>query len=562
MKLATALVLAAALSSPAAQTRTATIEGVVTKAGANEPLSETTVVLGLASDGSPRSTAITDSAGRFVFSDVAPGTYHVSASRAGYLPSEPRQLINPGRGIVLTIAAGQQLRDARLELIETGAISGRILDRNGQPFPNVQVQALRYGYEDGKRVLKTTRAVATDDLGQYRIFWLPPGDYVILAKPLRGGLTNQLIDMMPGGGTAMRMFSEPTGELILAPDSEGSIPLFFPGTTTGQKATPIEVRAGANIRGIDLTFTPIPAYHVRGVVTGMPASNDRSGFPSIRVAGMEMQEESALDSRSLPRLMANIDPVTGAFDFSGVAPGSYFVSASATVNIGNNSTTVRARVPLEVVSSDISNLSLPLTAPAEVQGMLSVEGGPAGGASPSPGRMYIRLRPDVAGAAPQATGNFVLRGVRSGNYQVSVSQLPEGAYLKSVRLADTEILDSGLRVNAEPLPPLTIVVSMRAASITAAAIDAQGKPVPDALVALVPDAPRRGRLDLYKNGFADASGKVEIKGVAPGGYKAFAWRQVEDGAWLNGEFIARFEDIGKPVRVEEGANATVEVTLP
>jgi len=37
-------------------------------------------------------------------------------------------------------------------------------------MPNVQVQALKYVYANGRRVLTTASAMVTNDLGEYRLF--------------------------------------------------------------------------------------------------------------------------------------------------------------------------------------------------------------------------------------------------------------------------------------------------------------------------------------------------------------------------------------------------------
>jgi uncharacterized protein (DUF2141 family) len=557
--LGTLLFLTLMLSSAVAQTGTATLQGIVLKAGTTEPLAEATVALGPVG-GRPRYTAVTDERGQFVFSNVDPGSYLLAANRIGYLPLDTKQFSSTSRAPLVTLTAGQQMRDTRLQLTETGAISGRIIDRDGQPLPNAQIQALRYGYDEtGRRVLKTVRAVPTDDLGQYRIFWLPPGQYVLMAKPLRGGLTNQLVDMMPGGGTATRMFGEPTGEPIIAADYQDAIPLFFPGTTTAQRATAIDVRPGSNVRGIDFAFTPLPAYRVKGVVTGIPVFNDPRGFPGTRLVAIEPQGESMLDDRSSPRRMATINPTTSTFEFSAIAPGSYFVSASASVS---NAPSVRTRIPIEVVASDLDNVSLQLTTQPDVQGVVIIEDVPAGTPAPSPARMYIRMQPDVTAATPQANGNFALRGVRSGDYRLWPTQVPEGAYVKSIRLGDSDITNSSFRVDASPVGPISVILSMKAATITASVVDAQGKANPEVVVALVPDAPRRGQLGLYKNGFTDAAGSFKFTSVAPGSYKVFAWRDVEENAWKNAEFLGRAEDTGIAIRVEESANSTLKVTLP
>jgi protocatechuate 3,4-dioxygenase beta subunit len=563
MKLFSAIVLSVlTLQSATAQVRTGSIQGVVLNAGSAEPLPETPVELSPAAGSPTRYTATTDSAGQFTFSNIPPGDYRLAAARIGYLRSEYGQRGPSGRGLVVTLAAGQQMRNARVELTETGAIAGRIMDRNGQPFPNVQVQALKYGYQDGRRVLTTIRAMVTDDLGQYRIFWLPPGDYVLMAKPLRGGLSSTLIEMRPGGGFASRPLQEATGEVILSPDDEPSIPLYFPGTTTPQAATAIELRPGSNVRGIDFAFTSLPSYRVRGVVSGLPPAAPAGSFPSIILAAIEPTGEAALDNQSMPRRMTNINRSTGAFEFNGMFPGSYIVSASASVQNGNTSTTIRARVPLDVFSSDIDNLPLQLVPSWEMSGRLSIEDAPAGTEAPPVNRLYLRLRPEIAGATPQPNGNFILRGLRAGDYQLWVDQLPAGGYLKSIRLGDTDILNGGLRLEKAPETPVEVVVSLKAATIAGSAVNAGGTPATNVVIALVPDAPRRGRLDLYKNAFTDAAGRFRFTNVAPGSYKVFAWTEAEEGAWQNPQFIERYEETGKALRVEEGANATLEVTLP
>src|SRR5688572_3095173 len=276
--LAATLFFAATVATASAQVRPSSIQGVVVKSESTDVLAETPVELTPASGGPELYTTITDNAGEFRFTDIPPGDYRLAAMRTGYLRSEYGQRGPRGRGLVLTLTAGQQLQNVRVGLTETGAISGRIFNGNGLPFPNVQVQALKYGYEDGRRVLRTVRAMLTDDLGQYRIFWLLPGEYVVMARPLRVASTYSYFDASPTGGINIRALAEPTGEPIAAA-GDSSVPLFFPGTTMAQSATIVEVRPGGNARGIDLTFTPLPTHRVRGTVTGIPAVPTTNGVP-------------------------------------------------------------------------------------------------------------------------------------------------------------------------------------------------------------------------------------------------------------------------------------------
>jgi len=55
-----------------------------------------------------------------------------------------------GRGRSLSADAGQIIRDIRVAMVPFGAISGRVYDDRGEPLANVNVQALKYSYQDGQ----------------------------------------------------------------------------------------------------------------------------------------------------------------------------------------------------------------------------------------------------------------------------------------------------------------------------------------------------------------------------------------------------------------------------
>src|SRR5207249_3493581 len=96
-----------------------------------------------------------------------------------------------GKGVQISIVAGQQLT-IDFQMLPAGVISGRILDEQGDSLAGATVQAQTYQYVNGKPILvgvpqfssiaegvvppiRTT----TNDRGEYRLFWLPPGEYYI-----------------------------------------------------------------------------------------------------------------------------------------------------------------------------------------------------------------------------------------------------------------------------------------------------------------------------------------------------------------------------------------------
>ena len=83
------------------------------------------------------------------------------------------------------------------------------------------------------------------------------------------------------------------------------------------------------------------------------------------------------------------------------------------------------------------------------------------------------------------------------------------------------------------------------------ATDANQKPVPHAVVVLVPPPARRQNSALYQSTRCDENGFFTFTGVAPGDYKIFAWETVLLSAWLNAEFISKVEDQGRGLSVKE-----------
>ena len=49
--------------------------------------------------------------------------------------------------------------------------------------------------------------------------------------------------------------------------------------------------------------------------------------------------------------------------------------------------------------------------------------------------------------------------------------------------------------------------------------------------------------------------------MVPGDYKAFAWMDIEPGAWQDPEVLQRYENQGQPVSVTSGSKLNIDVRL-
>ena len=130
-------------------------------------------------------TATTAIDGKFSFKQIRSGTWCIGAAKAGglYSPVEYQQRGAKSRGIAVPIADNQQIHDIKLAMPRTGSISGRVFDFNGEPMGHARVEVMEAFYESGQKRLYTLNAVQTNDLGEFSLFWLPPGEYFVSAVP-------------------------------------------------------------------------------------------------------------------------------------------------------------------------------------------------------------------------------------------------------------------------------------------------------------------------------------------------------------------------------------------
>ena len=178
LRLATLVLIVQALT--AQQTAPASVQGVVLRANGEGPVSGTKLELRSSTSASDSTVAISDENGTFIFPEVTPGRYRLLASRNGYVQAEYGQSFAGGPGLTLTVPAGQRLQNIRIAMTSGGVITGRVLDR-GKPAGTARVIVFKATYELGQRVTSEVLSGMTNDLGEYHIFWLPPGRYYVAA---------------------------------------------------------------------------------------------------------------------------------------------------------------------------------------------------------------------------------------------------------------------------------------------------------------------------------------------------------------------------------------------
>lgn len=482
-------------------------------------------------------TTSSNAEGQFAMKDIEPGKYRLTAVRNGFvsLVYGARSQMRPGT--TLTFIRQQRLTDMTLKMTPHGVVVGRILDEEGEPVANARVMLQSYRYITGRKQLSPSGgANVSNDLGEYRVFGVAPGKYYLSVTPAP---TN------PGFAQDRSVSSGP---------DEDYVATYYPGTIDPAAAVQVEVGPGAQLRGIDMTLTKMRTVTLKGRVThGLPGRQNIQVIlmPRNPAGVMSINRSSAVDA-------------AGNFTIRHAAPGAYVLTAIINEPGGSR----QGRLPVDVGNSPMEGLMITVGSGITIKGQVrsDPDGSPVDLAA-----ARLMLQQQEAGVfggswqgKPEQDGVFEVKNVSPGRYYPVWYGLPANAYVKSARSDQTDVLVAGLDLTSgAPPPPLEIVVSSRAASVTGSALNEKtGSPAPGATVVLVPtEKERREQQSYYRTIVTDQHGAYSLTGVPPGEYKAFAWEDIEPGAYMDPDFLKTVETKAESVTIREGEQKTLSLKL-
>lgn len=411
-----------------------------------------------------------------------------------------------------------------------GRIEGRVVDSaTGAPVPRAMVAATFIGVYGTAAAVDSGRAPA-GELGDFRIYNLPPGRYSLRALPPAG----------PAPSRATREASLPT--------SYGAA---------------VDLSPGQIVSGITIALRRGPVFRIQGKVTGIApgisvsdltlllSSRDRGG-PSDMSAVLAIAERVG-GSRGLG--------ADGSFDLGNVEPGAYFLTAMRILR----RTDAFGRVPVDVVRGDVAGVVVPLGGALQLSGTVRVEGREKPSLGPVPVLLIPLAGDPILGTSQarlDAGGSFRIDGVLPGKYLIAFEdRLLRDYYVKSLRLDDREVVDQGLDLTqVRSGAAIDVLLSRQGASVAGIVGDG-GTPAPGRQVTLAPDPPRAELSLRLRSATSDEKGRFDITGVAPGTYRLYAWMESVTDELPNPEFLRRFEAQATPVTVREGERAQVDATV-
>lgn len=488
----------------------------------------------LTADGEVRAFAISRSDGSFDFSGLAAGTYAVSTRKAGHVLAgyRPGERSLPPHWI---LQEGERLREV-LTLSRTATIDGAIRDHAGRGVPSVSVGVTQPWQQGGRETLVPVR---TDAQGHYRIANIPPGPYVVVAKP-PSGLERQSIRTVENGNTRSLGFAN----------------AYFGGRRAGDSA-PVELTPGEERGGIDITFDIVELSSIDLSITG--ASALELGHLSAWINATSPAAEFIEQLGRQP---------DGRWQIRDLPPGRYSVDVHADAFSHPEHTGMRELVGrADVLVLPGADLPVRIEVSPRIKGTIHLEFAETGQAGRPEDMMFLGILTDAsAQSAEQGTridfmpwgGSSTSWNVWPGTYRVVPLESADW-FMTSVTVDGDEVL--GRRFTLDEHSRGDVIVRLAktvAPAIVGRTTDAAGTRTFDNAVIVFPQDRQSWTADAVRVTAPDAQGRFAISGIPAGAYLV-ATRPLRARERIDAQMLRLLSATATPVKVTGGL--AVHLTL-
>jgi hypothetical protein len=482
---------------------------------------------------------LTDREGHFAFTNVPRGRYTVWVQRFNYYGALLNGFPASTASATFTFDPAKPPRSVDLVMTKGMAITGRVLDPLGlPPPPGIPVTAYRAIYNEGKQQWAAFLSRPIDDRGEYRLSPLPPGDYFVGVTP-------------------------PRNAAVVAGQNP-SVRTFYPGVTEPFEATRITL-GNRDVPGVDfsirtalVSFHTISGFAMNPSAVPSPAGVVDNGFTSFALVPLNSRVIDNLSANTFPNAIPPGNRTRGEFEIRRVPPGVYEIYP-----VSSSSAFLAERTVVDVRTSDAPGVRVLVNPGVTLQGRVV-----AAGSNIKLESVLVTLKLMNAPAIREATfpavpvdanGHFTVTGPAGTPVMLQVSGLPDFAFISDIRIGADSVFNNGFELSSSSEPIRISIDATNGATVDATVRTVDERPGTRARVVLIPTEDRRQNSTAYRVGSTDDDGRLTVRGVAPGTYMVFAWESVPDSAWLNKEFLLKYQDRGTAITVAPGARTAVQL---
>jgi hypothetical protein len=529
------------------QTGTAEIRGRVIAFDTGQPVRRATVHVS-APGVRFNSSTVTDELGQYEFGHLPAGRYIVVASKNSFVTMAYGQTAPGGSSRPVIVKEREKANNIDITLLSGSVITGRVLDEFGDPAVNARVTLLHAQFTQGQRRLLPSGGATTNDVGEFRIFGLTPGEYYLSATMSPNPLPNI------------------SGTPQTTNDHNGYAPTYYAGTPFASAAERLTLAPGQVRSDISMSLVPTRLGSVSGFAV------DAQGRPMMagNVSAIARGEQTTGGGSG------RIRP-DGTFLIQNLPPGEYLLRTGAAPLVAPGASASDLSAPevsvanVAVNGDDLTGVRVSPLLPATGVGRLVFDD-QAAAQSLTPALIRISAQTvspqDAIGVSPAPTPvkddlTFELK-VPPARASLRVG-VPQPWQVKSIWLNGVDVTDAGILFNAgEDVSGIEIDLTDRAQTVAGTVVNARGDTIASYVVVLFPQ--ERSRWVSAWNRFvaigrADAEGNFKVTSLPPGDYYAMALDHVDPTRWQDPEFLQTLTPEATRFSIGDGETKTLYLKL-
>jgi hypothetical protein len=501
----------------------------VLAADTNQPLRNATVI---AFSDTVRLTwaTLTNADGRFEMKDLPAGQYAVSATKLNYVWVARGSDRTMGIGAPIALAEGQAIEGLDLTLQRAGVATGRLVDEFNEPVAGARVSVVRFQSAGGQRRLVPGRSAETNDIGEFRLFGLQPGDWYLSAS----------VNDFQWFGTA---------------DRSVYVETYYPGSGDISEAQKLTIAPGQVLSNLAMTIRPIRAARISGVVRN---SQD------LPIAGAHV----LVTQRSRERVTQTQTGADGSFVVGGIPPGAYTLRAGLSLVRGESDS---ATMNVAVTGEDIAGVELVALPPSVLRGRVVLNSTTAVVPRPSTIRIMAYTVDGERGLTYMVDGGQAVAAVNDestfeiklpqGRAVIRLTGTPEWR-IRRASLNGIDVTEHGFDVSAGGGRynldlELTNTVTQLSGKV---ASSSDGRPR-NSVILFAQDPSLWGFPSRHVvQSAVDRDGNYRVR-VIPGRYYAIALADVDQNQWSTPEFLTTLRDRALTLSIDEGESKTLDLNL-
>ena len=291
-------------------------------------------------------------------------------------------------GVQVSVGEGDTVEGIKLRLIKGGVITGKVTDPDGKPVIRERIELQRVGPNREQMLSNITTAASreTDDRGIYRIYGLPPGNYLVST----GSETSQ--NQMG----SRKLYSR----------------VFYDQKEKNGEADIVKVVEGEETKDVNFKFAEQTTSHT---IAGRITNSSGQAVPGLMVIATQQQRSGYSPSGM------ETSGVNGEFNI-GLHPGKYVLTTMSRDAIDDYCDPVE----VDISSGDVGGVEIRMLKGARITGTIAIEGTSDPRAIAAVSTMIVFAETVSGGSPPwfsargqpDSKGSFRITGIRPGTVRL------------------------------------------------------------------------------------------------------------------------------------------------